>query len=76
MTRENFALTVQALASRRPFHPFTIELTGGRRLEVDHPMSLAYLGRTALFLAPGNVPVIFDHEAVAAVLADTAEASI
>ena len=75
MTQENFESTVKALAARLPFHPFTIKLIGGRRLEVDHSLGLAYSARTAVFISPGGAPIFFDHDGVVAVTADTADAS-
>lgn len=66
MTLDNFETTLEAMMDRRPFTPVTIELHGGRRFEVDHRHSVVYrsgLGK-AIFLAPGGVPIYFDHESV------------
>ncbi len=72
MTVENFQTLVETLSERRPFHPFTIELSGGQRFEVDHPHALAYRDGLAFFLAPGRIPYWFDHESVSTILGDTA----
>jgi hypothetical protein len=47
-------------------------MVNGDRLEVDHPDALAVRDGLALFAAPGNVPVIFDHEGVSQVVGDLA----
>src|SRR5437867_1622182 len=55
MTVESFQTLVETLSERRLFHPFTIELTGGQRFEVDHPHALAYRDGLAFFLTPGRI---------------------
>ncbi len=40
MRREDFLAVLQAFTRRRPFHPFTLELVSGGRLEVNHPEAL------------------------------------
>ena len=72
MTVDNFQVLVEKLSEFRPFQPFTIELAGGKRLEVDHPHALAYRDGLAFFLAPGRIPYWFDHESVSTILGDTA----
>ncbi len=64
MTTENFESVLEALRELRPFRVFTVELHGGRRFEVDHPAALVIRDGVAVFLAPGGVPVWFDHESV------------
>jgi hypothetical protein len=64
MTAEHFDETLQAFLARRPFKPFTIELNTGQRYEVDGPHSTAFENGAAVHLAPGGVPVFFDHESV------------
>jgi hypothetical protein len=75
MTADNFQQLLEALARRNPFAPFTVELVGGRRFEVDHPRALVARDGVAVFLAPGGIPIWFDHESVTAIIGDTAEAS-
>jgi len=45
-------------------------MVNGDRFEVDHAEALALRDGLALFAAPGNVPVIFDHEGVSEVIGD------
>jgi len=47
-------------------------MVNGDRFGVDHPEALAVRDGMALFAAPGNVPVIFDHEGVSQVIGDLA----
>jgi hypothetical protein len=75
MTVENFQQILTALANRRPFKPFLVEIHGGRRFEVDYPTALNFRDGVAVFIAPGGVPILFDHESVVAILGDIAEAS-
>jgi hypothetical protein len=70
MDRETFTETIRAFRNRTPFRPFTVALVNGDRYEVDHPEALAVRDGLALFAAPGNVPVIFDHEGVSQVIGD------
>jgi hypothetical protein len=73
MRAEIFHETVRALASRLPFKPFTVVLVNGNRFEVDHPSALAYRDGFAMYIAPGNIPVIFDHDGVSEAVGDLME---
>lgn len=64
MTAENFEGALKGLRSLQPFRVFTVELNSGKRFEVDHPMALVVRDGVAVFLAPGGVPIWFDHESV------------
>jgi hypothetical protein len=64
VTAENFDNVLQGLRERQPFHVFTVELHGGRRFEVDHAGALVIRDGVAVFIAPGGVPIWFDHESV------------
>lgn len=64
MTADNFTATLEGLRTTQPFRVFTVELDGGRRFEVDHSGALVVRDGVAVFLAPGGVPVWFDHESV------------
>jgi hypothetical protein len=75
MTSDNFQRLLDALANRTPFHPFTVELMGGRRFEVDHARAMVVRDGVAVYIAPGGVPIWFDHEGVAAIVGDTADAA-
>lgn len=64
MTAENFDQVLKALRERKPFQMFTVELNGGHRFEVDHPGALVIRDGVAVFLAPGGVPIWFDHDSI------------
>jgi hypothetical protein len=64
MLAESFDSTLNAFMSRTPFQPFTVALINGDRLEVDHPKSLVWRDGVAIYVAPGGIPTIFDHEGV------------
>jgi hypothetical protein len=64
VTAEHFDSVYETFQSIRPFRIFTVELNGGRRLEIDHPGALVFRQGVAVFLAPGRVPVFFDHDSV------------
>jgi hypothetical protein len=72
LDRETFDSTLRAFRERRPFRPFTIVLMNGGRVEVDHPLALAFRDGAGGFLARRGVPVFFDHEGVSQVIADPA----
>ena len=68
MTAENFDQLLESMLSRTPFRVFTIELHGGKRFEIDHPRATVYRDGVAVFVAPGGVPVWFDHESVSQII--------
>jgi len=70
--RETFDETLRAFKHRTPFRPFTVSLVNGERLEVDRPDALVVRGGVALFVGPGGIPAILDHEGVAQVVGDLA----
>ena len=72
MDRTVFESALRAFKHRNPFRPFTVVTMSGQRHEVDHPDALAVRGGVALFVGPGNVPVIFDHDSVDEVGGDLA----
>ncbi|HKI33863.1 MAG TPA: hypothetical protein VKA46_18565 [Gemmataceae bacterium] len=76
MTAENFASVLEGLTQRQPFRVFTVELHGGRRFEVDHPRAIVVRDGVAVFLAPGGVPIWFDHESVNQILGAPANAQV
>jgi hypothetical protein len=69
ITLGKFQQSLNALATRRPYRSFVVELHGGRRFEVDFPTALSFRDGVAVSSAPGGVPIIFDHESVIALLA-------
>jgi len=70
MRAELFDETMGAFVSRVPFRPFTVVLVNGNRFEIDHPRAVAYRGGFAMYVAPGNIPVMFDHGEVSEVVGD------
>jgi hypothetical protein len=68
MTADDFTSILDGLRQAQPFRVFTVELQGRRRFEVDHPGALVVRDGVAVFLAPGGVPVWFDHEGVEQIL--------
>src|ERR1700683_507958 len=64
MTADHFEEVLDALTSRRPFKPFTIELHGGERIESDHPGAILWSSGNAIFRAPGGTLVFFDQDSV------------
>lgn len=71
MTADNFTGLLEGLRTRHPFRVFTVELLGGKRFEVDHPGALITREGVAVFLAPGGVPVWFDHDSVLNIIGST-----
>jgi hypothetical protein len=76
MTADHFDSILAALMPVTPFRVFTVELHGGWRLEVDHLDALTVRDGVAVFLAPGGVPVLFDHESVNRVMGSLANIDI
>jgi hypothetical protein len=69
VTIENFDNTLRVLQLRKPFQVFTVELHGGERFEVDHPNALVVRDGVAVFVAPGGIPHLFDHDSVNQIVA-------
>ncbi|MCI0642374.1 MAG: hypothetical protein L0Y72_32035 [Gemmataceae bacterium] len=76
MTAENFDQVLQGLRTQSPFRVFTVELHGGKRFEVDHPGAMVVRDGVAVFLAPGGVPIWFDHESVTQIVGAPASTSM
>lgn len=64
MTADNFVNIFSGLQRRTPFRVFTVELHGGKRFEIDHPNAMIVREGVGVFVAPGGIPVWFDHESV------------
>lgn len=73
MTLENFDNTLRACQDRSPFRPFTVVLISGKQFEVDHARALVHRDGVAIFVGPGGVPVVFDHEGVEHFVGELAE---
>jgi hypothetical protein len=70
METDNFEQTLRAYLRRAPFRPFTVALVNGDRVEVDYPTALVVRDGVAVYIGPGGVPVIFDHEGVSQFVGD------
>ncbi|MGL6074293.1 MAG: hypothetical protein ACRC8S_09040 [Fimbriiglobus sp.] len=73
MTAENFDNTLQTFLDRSPFRPFTVVLISGSQFEVDHARAMVHRDGVAIFVGPGGVPVVFDHEGVEHFVGDLAD---
>ncbi len=69
MTVDNFDSTLRVLQLRKPYQVFTVELNSGERFEVDHANALVVRDGVAVFVAPGGIPHLFDHESVNQIIA-------
>ena len=76
MTAENFDAVLRQLQEVTPYQIFTVELNGGRRFEVDSPFALVVRDGVAVFVAPGGVPVLFDHDSVNQIIAAPANTEL
>jgi hypothetical protein len=76
MTAENFTHVLNSLRQMKPFRVFTVELHGGQRFEVDHPGALVVRDGVAVFLAPGGVPIWFDHDSVNQIIGEQAKTQL
>jgi hypothetical protein len=70
MQADTFDNSLIAFKKRSPFKSFTVALVNGDRFEVDHPDALVVRDGVAIFVAPGGVPVLFDHEGVSQFIGD------
>jgi len=68
--RETLDGMLRLYKGRSPFKPFTLIMVSGDRLEVDHGEALGVRDGVALYVAPGGVPVGFDHEGVSHIVGD------
>lgn len=75
MTTENFQKVLLAMLNRKPFKPFTVQMHGGERFEIDHPRATVIREGVAIFIAPGFVPINFDHEGVVEIIDAPAHAA-
>jgi len=65
MTKRIFETTLRSYQVRRPFRPFTIELTSGSALTVRHPEAVHTFAGAAVFIEPDGAVTIFDAQGVA-----------
>ena len=64
MTKANFEARLRGLQEIQPSRAFTVVLEDGKRFEVDRPDKVGFREGSAVFLAPGGIPIFFDHEGV------------
>ena len=74
MKMDEFDLTVETLKGVRPYRPFTIVLMNGDRYEIDHPGAISIREGFAIYIAPGKVPIYFNHDGVNQIIGDLIEA--
>ncbi len=75
MTSDNFDKALRLLQDRRPYQVFTVELNTGKQIEVDHPNALVVRDGVAVYVAPGGIPVLFDHDSVSQIIGSLANNS-
>lgn len=71
MTSEHFDRTLQAYQRRKPFTPFRVRFVSGEHVDVDHPEAIVIRGGVAVYLSPGGVPTLFDHQSVSEVVGES-----
>ncbi|MFM9962001.1 MAG: hypothetical protein ACKV2Q_12335 [Planctomycetaceae bacterium] len=64
MPEAHFDQLLTELRDQQPFRIFAVTFLSGRRFEVDHPHALLVREGVAVFLAPGGIPIYFDHDSV------------
>ena len=70
MSNDSLQGYIDLYMERRPFHPFTLVLNNGSRLEVDHPRGLMYRAGHVAHFGPGGVPTLFEADGVTEVVGD------
>jgi hypothetical protein len=70
MEASAFEQSLRALARRKPFRSFTVELVSGR-VQIDHPEALIVRAGIAVFISASGVPTLFDHESVSQLIGTT-----
>ena len=73
MQLDTFDATLGAFKKRRPFRPFTVAMVDGDKFEVNLADALVVRDGVAIYVAPGGVPIIFDHEGVSQFIGDLKE---
>ena len=64
MESASFERSLRAFSHRTPFQSFTVELSSGERITVDHLEALVYRGGLAVYVALDGTPTLFDHAGV------------
>jgi hypothetical protein len=71
MRREIFLHVLQAFQRRRPWKPFTVELIGGSRIEVNHPESISAGKDIVSIHSTTGVHAYFEFAAVVQIIDST-----
>ena len=61
MESESFDRSLRAFCRRTPFKSFTVELSSGEPVAVEHPEAVVYRSGVAVYFAPDGAITIFDH---------------
>ena len=64
MTADDLQRMFRALAKRRPFRPFLIELKSGDRILVSHPEAVNRYGELFIHRAPDHTQRVFTGSSV------------
>jgi hypothetical protein len=64
MNADQFEQTIETLVERRPFRKFTVELSQGDPVEIDHPRMITMRDGVAAGLKSGGRPFWFDFRDV------------
>ena len=68
MTAEQFDDVVNKLCDRKPFHPFTILLNDGMKIEIDHPRAIINRNGEAYMYLPGGKSLWFGSDSVSKII--------
>jgi hypothetical protein len=69
--RDNFENSLRAHQHRRPFQSFTVELSSGDRIQVDHPQAMVIRGGVAVYISSQGTPTILDHQGVTQIIGES-----
>ena len=61
MDPDTLAETIETFQDQTPFHPFTLAMNDGSRLEIDHPRAVVYRNGTGVFVGPAGTPHLFNQ---------------
>ena len=75
MVAETFNQVLRAFQRRTPFAPFIVELISGDRITIEHPEALVFRSGAAVYFSKQGEITIFDHEGVAQVTDQSAQAA-
>lgn len=64
MTPEQFIKVLRGFLKRKYFHPFTLELVSGSRIEVNHPEALWLEKELIVCRSTSGVQSVFAYESV------------